>query len=204
MPGKRKPSRSRLFGAFGGRWSRIAVSIAAICGFVALASAPAGAVHDLHFQLDGNTSATSYPGGSTANQPYDWESFFNGSGAGGTGAPVPGSLTGGFVTTGFKADFALPDSSTYATGSKDTLPVSGWQCGQSNNVGDKVDIVNAYSAAFRDPTSGHLILYFGMEKSSPNGDSNIGMWFLKDGTVDCNATSGGSKTFTGAHQDGDL
>src|SRR5205823_5159223 len=43
----------------------------------------------------------------------------------------------------------------------------------------------------------------GMEKSSPNGDSNIGMWFLKDGTVGCDSTAG-TKDFAGNHQDGDL
>src|SRR5438105_6503894 len=112
------------------RGGRLAIVMAGLAAFLVATSTPAAAVHDESFQLDGNTSATAYPGGSTAAQPYDWESFFNGSGAGGTGAQIPGSLTGGFVASGFKADFALPDSSTYATGSKDTLNIGAIPSGQ--------------------------------------------------------------------------
>src|SRR5262249_32175122 len=42
------------------------------------------------------------------------------------------------------------DTSTYATGSKDTLGIGngGWQCNKDNNVNSKIDITNAYTASF--------------------------------------------------------
>ena len=59
------------------------------------------------------------------------------------------------------------------TGSKDTLPIQGAQrlaVRQFQQRGDKVDIVNAYAAAYIRPSDNHLILYYGVEKSSPHGD----------------------------------
>ena len=53
-------------------------------------------------------------------------------------------------------------------------------------------------------TPSHLVLYFGMEKNTPNGDNNMGVWFLQDGTVNCNAGSGAGTSFTGVHKDGDV
>ncbi|MCU1463000.1 MAG: hypothetical protein JWO37_3075 [Acidimicrobiales bacterium] len=190
---------------------RALVMTALIGGLVVVGQLPASAVHDDTFQLDGNTvvGPDTHNSDSSTTQNLDWESFFKAS-----TSPVTGDIVKnltlpdatnapGYGASGAKADYVLPDETVYATGSKDTLNISsGWQCKKANNVGDKVDIVNAYAAAYTAP-NGDFILYFGMEKSSPNGDSNIAMWFLKDGTVDCDSTSG-TKNFTGDHQDGDL
>src|SRR5262245_21170057 len=100
----------------------------------------AQAVHDLEFQLDGDVSAST-----TTNvghiQTKDWDSFFDSS-----GSVIPGSLSSGstgFLHAGFVRDFranpgcsltatgsfCTSDSTTFATGSKDTLnPTPGWQC----------------------------------------------------------------------------
>jgi uncharacterized repeat protein (TIGR01451 family) len=171
----------------------IAVGLVAL---VLITATGAQAVHDLKFELDGDTVTQS-------SSKVDWNSLFN---ADGSSKALPAN----FIASGFKADYALPDTSTFATGSKDIHNISGggtstgeWQCSKSNNVGDKVDILNAYSTAYRDPTTNHLILYFGMERNSNNGDADIGMWFLKDNSVAC-SSSGGTTTFTGNHQDGDL
>jgi hypothetical protein len=45
--------------------------------------------------------------------------------------------------------FCTSDTSTYATGSKDTLGIGngGWQCNKDNNVNSKIDIMNAYAAS---------------------------------------------------------
>jgi hypothetical protein len=175
---------------------------------VMLAIAPhALAVHDLDFQLEGNTAVDS----AAATDPaYDWETFFNAGSDGNihsTGTLPSGFTAAGFATSGSPAqagDYYLPDETTFATGSKDTLNITpGWQCKKSNNVGDKVDIINAYSAVYTDST-GDTILYFGIEKSSPNGDSNVAVWFLQDSAVGCDATGGGNKSFTGTHTEGDL
>jgi hypothetical protein len=165
----------------------------------------ASAMHELEFQLDGNTVDDS-----TAAQDFDWQTFFEGQG----GIPanditrkitLPNAGTPGFTSSGASADYALPDTSTYATGSKDTLSISpGWQCKKSNNVGDKVDILNAYSTAYTDPVSGDQFLYFGIETSSPNGNNNVAVWFLRDGSVGCSTTAGGNQAFVGNHMAGDL
>lgn len=45
-----------------------------------------------------------------------------------------------------------------------------------------------------------------MKKNAPNGNNNMGVWFLQDGSVACNNPSpgGGGLAFTGNHQDGDI
>ncbi len=174
-----------------------------LAGLLFLVTVPAFAVHNLEFQLEGNTTDDA-----SAAADFDWESFFTNNAdndnKGKRSVTLPHSSRPGFTASGFKDDFDLPDHSTFATGSKDTLDIdTGWQCKRSNNVGDKVDIVNAYSVVYT-AGNGDTILYFGVEKSSPNGDSNIAVWFLKDGTVGCDAAGGGAESFTGEHQDGDL
>jgi len=124
------------------------------------------AVHDEDFQLDADVLAST--GTSIGHaQTTDWDSLFDAAGAEKT---LPSNYTAsGFTkdfTIGANNSFVTSDSTTYATGSKDTLPITGgWQCGKSNNVGDKVDILNAYSAVYQSGLD--TILYFGVEKSSP-------------------------------------
>lgn len=104
--------------------------------------------------------------------------------------------------------FCTSDTSTYATGSKDTLGIGngGWQCNKDNNVNSKIDIMNAYTASFftgANQTGDHNI-YFGMEKNKDNGVNDVGVWLLQ-GTASCNKTTGGSgQNFTGSHQNKDV
>jgi hypothetical protein len=100
--------------------------------------------------------------------------------------------------------FCTSDTSTYATGSKDTLGIGngGWQCNKDNNVNSKIDIMNAYSASYIDPVSGDHIVYFGMEKNKDNGTNDVGVWLLQ-GSASCNAPSG-HVNFTGQHQNKDV
>jgi len=204
----RLPARQASF-----RWLviGIAVLLVGITGNIT-----ALAVHNLDFALQGDVTGS----------PNDWTTFFEGKGSynGGTNAIsiIPGAFpkvttNGQFLNGAAFPDYALPDPTTFATGSKDILPISGngnsnWQCASANNVGDKVDIVNAYATVFlanagatsAAPTGvPHTILYFGMENSSPNGDRNLGIWLLQDPSVSCSSASG-TKTFTGVHTDGDL
>jgi hypothetical protein len=182
------------------------------------AALPAFAVHDLDFQLDGDVSAATQthvptpPG--TATQHLDWDSLFTSTGGTksltGTGftaarfdrdfeaGPPPGS---GCSLTG-TGSFCTADDTTYATGSKDTLPITpGWQCNHDANVNSKIDIMNAYAGAYTAP-GGDQILYFALERNSNAGDGNVGFWFLQD-AVGCTAPSG-NVAFTGNHVDGDL
>jgi hypothetical protein len=185
--------------------------IALLAAFVLLAgyaALPALAVHDLSFQLDGDVSASTVthnpdpPG--TATQSLDWDSVFTAAGA--NVDPLPT----GFTTAAFNRDFLTnangsfntSDATTYATGSKDTLPITpGWQCNRDANVNSKIDIMNAYSGAFTAPNNDE-ILYFALERNSNAGDGNVGFWFLQD-NVGC-VSPGGSTAFTGNHVDGDL
>ena len=162
------------------------------------------AVHE-DFELDGNTRSgdATTPVGNLPN--IDWDQIIN---ANGTAKPAA-QLPTGFSHAGFEKDFLqnangsfnTADATTYATGSKDVLPISGWQCTRSNNVTSKDDILNAYAAAFKN-SEGDDVLYFGLERDANNGDANIGFWFLQS-DVNC-LSPGGSTDFAGGHQDGDL
>ena len=202
-----------------GRRPLAALAILGVVVATLLIAAIALAVHDLQFQLDGNVVASPVTTVGGHDQPRDWASFFDASGNKVSGAL---STTGeGFTASAFKADFntttkkgatvfATLDATTFATGSKDTLPINpGWQCSSSNNVLSKNDIMNAYALAYTVPADdpnvairGHQILYFGLERNSNNGDANVAFWFLQ-GDVSCDS-SAGTATFQGHHQDGDL
>ncbi len=186
------------------RWALLIASVAVLTlllGGIALA------VHDLKFQLDGDVTASTTTNVGGSLQPHDWDSFFN---ADTTEKALPTDYTASafskdFQTTTKKGQivFATLDPTTFTTGSKDTLDINpGWQCASSNNVLSKNDIMNAYSVAYTNPSNGHQILYFGLERNSNNGDANVAFWFLQD-AVSCDS-SNGTATFSGHHLDGDL
>ncbi len=189
---------------------RIALAVALASAFaLALGMTPAFAVHDLAFELDGNTKQD---GASSNPVTYDWQNMFNLSnpptGYSGSVPNVPN-----FGPSVFLRDFtpgSSADSSTFATGSKDTLPISpvagisgNWQCAKSNNVGDKVDVNDAYAVAYVNPDNGHTIVYFGLDTSSNEGTRDAGFWFLQDSSVGCVAGAHATD-FTGIHADGDV
>jgi hypothetical protein len=198
------------------------VAAIGLFGALLLVSGIALAVHDLKFQLDGDTSTTRYTT-PNANQTVDWDSLFNADGSN-TGvfnpAPPPagtdrytnGDFTRDFgvkvsntdtcsLTNTTSTTFCTADTTTYATGSKDTLDIPGWQCNKDNNVNSKIDIMNAYAAAYT-ATNGDKIIYFGMEKNKNNGTNDVGFWFLQ-GNASCVST-GPSVTWSGTHALGDV
>jgi len=195
-----------------------------------LASGTALAVHDLQFQLDGDTTATAYSPPTGANPPYDWNSVFtvttgattqtvsNNSALVGSGktfdaasfvrdfetnATCPTTSAVGLNSTSL--NLCTADDTTYATGSKDTLGVGngGWQCNHDNNVNSKIDIMNAYVLQYTDTSFNppHKVFYFGVERNVSNGTNDVGVWFLQNG-ASCTAPTGHTN-FTGGHQDGD-
>jgi hypothetical protein len=177
------------------------VPMLAVSALALMFVAGAQAVHDETFQLDGDViaSTTTSVGGTT--QTIDWDSLFDAAGA-------PKALPAGFTASGFDKDFAntgttfiTSDTTTFATGSKDTLPISGWQCNFDNNVNSKIDVMNSYAASYTN-ADGDEIIYFGLERNTNTGDANVAFWFLQD-NVNC-STTGAAQTFTGAHTDGDL
>lgn len=159
----------------------------------------AGATHADVFELEGDMVD------SPAGAPYDWTKLFNAMGQRIT--PLPDD----FVDSGFDADHAFPDTSTFTGGSKDILDVAGWSCTDSNNLGGKFDIINAYSTIYEVPEAtgtygaGDQLLFFGIERAATEGDGAMGFWFLHDGTADCEKTANGkAPAFTGHHADGDI
>jgi len=203
----------RIFGTQGrSRRLRFVIALASCLLLVGLILAPSAlAVHDLDFQLDGDIDDTTTTNVGGEEQTVDWETLFDSAG-------VTKPLPAGFESAGFDADFlkkangtfSTADSSTFATGSKDTLPITpGWQCNQDNNVLSKSDVMNAYAAAYTDDrgtpldlTDDHEILYFGLERNANTGTGNVGFWFLQD-DADC-VSPGGSTAFSGDHTDGDI
>ncbi len=76
--------------------------------------------------------------------------------------------------------FVRADTTTFATGSKDTLPITpGWQCNFDNNVNSKIDVMNSYAATY-DAPNGDEILYFALERNTNTGTANVAFWFLQD------------------------
>lgn len=197
--------RRRILGSGQGklRGRFLVAVVAAIAAMGIFAITNALAVHDVVFQLDGDTdSATTTTVGGTT-QTIDWDNFFD---ANGNETALPtgfdaSSFTPDFLTNP-NGSFDTSDVTTFTTGSKDTLNINpGWQCASSANVNDKADIMNAYAASYVG-TGDREILYFGLERNANNGDGNVGFWFLQD-EVSCDA-SAGTTTFTGNHVDGDL
>ncbi len=209
------------------RWLFLCTSAVAIAMAVIFIPS-AFAVHDLAFQLDGETTSTAYsppPGSSPA---YDWNDIFNVSDSATTETVSNNSANVGSGKTFDDAQFARDfetnstcpttsavglnststtlctgDDTTYATGSKDTLGIGngGWQCNHDNNVNSKIDIMNAYVTQYTNPADGHKIFYFGVERNVSNGTNDVGVWFLQSG-ASCTAPTG-HVNFTGQHQDGD-
>jgi hypothetical protein len=185
-----------------GRRPFAALAALSILTGLLLSSGTVLAVHDETFQLDGDVLAstqTHVPAGST--QTIDWNSIFTAA-----GAPVA-SLPTGYEDAAFVKDFnntgstfLTNDTSTFATGSKDTLPISGWQCNFDNNVNSKIDVMNAYTVAYE--AGGDEFMYFALERNTNTGDANVAFWFLQD-EVGCTST-GGAVDFTGGHVDGDV
>ena len=110
--------------------------------------------------------------------------------------------------TSLSTNFCTGDDTTFATGSKDTLDISGWACNHDNNVNSKIDIMNAYAAAYTNPTPDadgvhHKLLYFGMEKNKDNGTNDVGFWFLQ-GNASCSAPPNTHPSWTGLHTVGDV
>jgi uncharacterized repeat protein (TIGR01451 family) len=185
---------------------------------IVAASGGAGAVDPTgNFELDGNIVPTvkadwQNTTASPHNGFFDATHSVNPDGSSNPVSPLPSP----FAKAAFVRDFfpgstqnsvtTTKDFTTFTNGSSDTNDIGTWKCVGVNNVTDKGDITNAYTAAYRDTATGHLIVYFGIEKNSSNGDNNVAIWLLKDGTVGCNSngTTGGSGTaFSGHHQNGD-
>ena len=194
----------RVFGPTGSRRRRrfLFAPMLLVTAVALLFVAGAQAVHGEAFQLDGDVLASTTTNVGGVTQTVDWDSLFDANGA---ELPKPAnfgeaSFDKDFLNNG--TTFLTSDTTTFATGSKDTLPIADWQCNFDNNVNSKIDVMNAYAATYTDPVSGDEILYFGLERNTNTGTADVGFWFLQK-PVAC-ASLGGAADFVGEHTDGDL
>ena len=152
--------------------------------------------------LDGDVLASTTTNVGGVTQTVDWDSLFD---ANGNELPSPAdfgesSFDKDFLNVG--TDFITDDTTTFATGSKDTLPIAGWQCNRDNNVNSKIDVLNAYAVEYTDPVSGDDFLYFALERNTNTGTADVGFWFLQ--VLLHVRRLGGAVDFVGEHKDGDL
>ena len=206
MTGTVTSRRRRSIAAIG------AATLAAGVSLTFLAS-PAFADVEDYFELEGNVLDGAAPapdwGAPAQNSIFVLPTGYSTT-APDTTPPVARSpLPTNFFDAGFAVDFIpgkTSDTSSFAGSSKDQNDINTWKCKTEANMTDKGDIQNAYAAVATDPATENLLLYFGMEKNAPNGNNNMGVWFLQDGTVGCDGTgvAGSGLQFTGLHTDGDI
>ena len=168
----------RLIGETGSRKRRrfLLLPVLVIAFISLFVITAAQAVHGEDFQLDGNVLASlgTNVGGDA--------------GDGRLGQPVrlgrdrEGVAGGLYGIASFNPDFrssgttfVTSDPSTFATGSKDTLPISGWQCNFDSNVNSKIDVMNSYAATYVDDkgtvslADDEEIIYFALERNANTG-----------------------------------
>jgi hypothetical protein len=146
----------------------------------------AASVTDL-FEIDQDATATnSLPGD-------DWDTLL-----------ANGNPNGAFVFDSDLINSSLDDNFT-GGGSKDVRDVSSagittnfWQ-NTTATPPDKDDIEHAFAASY-NALNGDLLIYFGADRFSNNGDSAIGFWFFQENVSDNN----NSGVFTGKHKVGDI
>ena len=162
----------RLIGETGSRKRRrfLLLPVLVIAFISLFVITAAQAVHDEDFQLDGDVLASpgTNVGGNTADgrlgQPVRLGRD--------TSRPLPAGFRRRDLVQDFRPSgttFVTTDPSTFATGSKDTLPISGWQCNFDSNVNSKIDVMNSYAATYDGSRHGDEIIYFGIERNANTG-----------------------------------
>ena len=127
---------------------------------------PASAVHDDgEFELDGNI-----PDGAAAGP--DWGSVFD---SAGNVADLHGGLAAGFLMDDISPAGAVDHTVFTSGGTKNNQQPSAWNWG-TQSVPAKDDLSNVYAFGTVD-SNGHLIIYAGLERLAPNGDSHIDIEF---------------------------
>lgn len=187
----------------------VLIGVAAFAGVVtnSLFELGPGAASPLNDNGTGTDNGVTNILGSSDPGP-DWGDLFDANGAV-IPANVPAGGTATFIRDDVSGDSksATPDLTTYTSkgSDKNTDLVSTWNWG-STNVPAKNDITNAYVYGIHDG-SGDLIVYFGGERSAPNGASHMDIELFQanvalDEAPPCD--TGADCGFTGEHTAGDL
>jgi uncharacterized repeat protein (TIGR01451 family) len=155
------------------------------------------------FELDGNTTHVA--------PTHDWDQIFADAGSP-TAVPGSGSFTRGPTSLALAGAFINDRVNTTADdiftggGSKDT---QGIQAGPWLYTGGKPqgkdDIAHAMAGAYIDSSTGHLILYAGVDRFDNSGDSTMGFWFFGNNISEGPLSKGnGTGGFLGTHQTGHI
>ena len=138
-------------------------------------SGPVEAVHpavDSFFELGPDAgNPTNIVGDEEPTQP-DWAEIFD---ANGDEKPLPAN---GQAATFIADDLATSgsvDRTTFSGSNKNNDPIGSWNWG-TGNVPVKDDLSNVYAYAAKS-SNGDLLIYAGLERLSPNGDSHIDIEF---------------------------
>ena len=133
------------------------------------------------FQLDGTAAQNlSYP--NCLYGPCDYWNLLNGNG-GPNPTGSPGSSAGRTFINGEASTLVF-----IGGGSKDPNDLTSWSC-TSKSSPNKDTLTNGYAAGYTNNPATDLVLVFGADRLSTNGDANIGIWFFQQ-NVHCDAASG--------------
>ena len=140
------------------------------------------------FELEGNAVDNSATGD-------DWQNVADDRPGGPGLINQNNSLVSTFLTDGLDAT----DQGFTGGGSKDVNDVTQWQYQTGAVSPSKNEIGHAFAAAYNDPSNGHLLVYFGLDRSGAGGTAATGFWFFKD-----KVSIGANGKFTGKHTVGDI
>jgi hypothetical protein len=202
MAGKRLSlTAARFLWPKGSRRGRRFALVPVLVALVALlAVAVAQAVHDENlFELGPEQGADILGDGNAANGP-DWGDLFDANGND-IGSEAFGGLAAAFLLddTAQKGETDRTTFSGAGGSNKNNDPISTADCASftppltgsacdtwhwdAGNVPAKDDLVNSYTYATMPesgPRADHLILYGGLERLDPNGDSHLDLEFLQN------------------------
>jgi hypothetical protein len=182
--------------------SRLAVIAILAIGISAMIGG-AFATHDLGlFELDGN--ATDDPDGPPADPDFggpDWDTILGKATPPAGDDPLPSSPATIFIGED-KESLANDVTYFHGGGSKDINDIPDWRYGATPSAPDKNQITNAY--AYASFEGDDVILYFGADRYSNDGDSAIGFWFFQDAVSTSDRQSKGGYEFNGSHTENDV
>ena len=141
--------------------------------------------------------------GNTTDPGPDWADIFDASGVFNTAFGGEGAFVRDDVSAG-----SLLDRNVYSggPGDKNSDIIADWTW-TSSSVPAKDDISNAY--VYTKVVSGHKLVFVGMEREDPSGDSHIDVEFFQSAVGVSGADANGNCllkqcTFTGTNTDGDV
>ena len=159
----------------GTRWlivaaSAIAISVLAVAAWFAVDLGGSAAVHDDDlFELEGDIVEN----GNAADGP-DWDAIFD---ANGNVVTLFGGEDAAFLVDDL-SQASQKDDTIFAGSNKNNDLITSWNWDTGNNP-PKDDLSNVYVYGVRNG-AGELIIYTGLERLAPQGESHVDVQFYRD------------------------